>query len=129
MAVGVLTAAPEFTKQIYDAATEKNDALPPRTLKHMTSLAPVLSATSSRVCIWIMGHTASFGPAPAGGVQILLSSGNPAAVTLPSSVTIPAGATSATFTVNTSIVLVSTSVHITATYNGTTKTATLDVLL
>ena len=69
------------------------------------------------------------GPAPAGGVQILLSSGNPAAVTLPSSVTIPAGATSATFTVNTSIVLVSTSVHITATYNGTTKTATLDVLL
>src|SRR6266550_143866 len=32
------------------------EALPPRTLKHMTSLAPVLSATSSRVCIWIMGH-------------------------------------------------------------------------
>src|SRR5205814_9467375 len=31
------------------------EALPPRTLKHMTSLAPVLSATSSRVCIWIMG--------------------------------------------------------------------------
>src|SRR6185312_16402591 len=36
------------------------EALPPRTLKHMTSLAPVLSATSSRVCIWIMGHLASF---------------------------------------------------------------------
>src|SRR6185312_235077 len=32
------------------------EALPPRTLKHITSLAPVLSATSSRVCIWIMGH-------------------------------------------------------------------------
>src|SRR5208337_4081394 len=33
------------------------DALPPRTLMHITSLAPVLSATSSRVCIWIMGRT------------------------------------------------------------------------
>src|SRR5438876_372319 len=30
------------------------EALPPRTLMHITSLAPVLSATSSRVCIWIM---------------------------------------------------------------------------
>src|SRR5262249_38433908 len=33
------------------------DALPPRTLMHITSLAPVLSATSSRVCIWIMALT------------------------------------------------------------------------
>src|SRR4029077_10360317 len=32
------------------------EALPPRTLMHITSLAPVLSATSSRVCIWIMGQ-------------------------------------------------------------------------
>jgi ABC-type multidrug transport system fused ATPase/permease subunit len=32
--------------------------LPPSTLMHITSLAPVLSATFSRVCIWIM---ASFG--------------------------------------------------------------------
>src|SRR5271165_426494 len=33
------------------------DALPPSTLMHITSLAPVLSATSSRVCIWIMALT------------------------------------------------------------------------
>src|SRR3954468_5214770 len=46
------------------------EALPPRTLKHMTSLAPVLSATSSRVCIWIMGHATCFrrfDPPPAAG--------------------------------------------------------------
>src|SRR5262249_43535363 len=35
------------------------DALPPRTLKHITSLAPVLSATASGVCTGIMGHHVS----------------------------------------------------------------------
>jgi hypothetical protein len=30
MAVGVLTAAPEFTKQIYDDVTEKMLGTPPR---------------------------------------------------------------------------------------------------
>jgi hypothetical protein len=44
-------------------------------------------------------------------------------------VTVPAGATSATFTVNTSIVLLSTSANISASYNGTTRTAILAVLL
>ena len=68
------------------------------------------------------------GPAPAGGAQVLLSSSNGAA-SVPSSVTVPAGATSVTFTVNTSIVLLSTSANISASYNGTTKTATLGVLL
>ena len=42
--------------------------------------------------------------APAGGVVITLSSSNTGLATVPASVTIPAGATSATFTVNTSSV-------------------------
>src|SRR5439155_1327587 len=50
-------------------------------------------------------------PAPAGGAQVMLSSSNGAA-SVPSSVTVPAGATSATFAVSTSVVLVSTSVTI-----------------
>jgi len=69
------------------------------------------------------------GPAPAGGAQVLLSSSNTGAATVPSSVTVPAGATSATFTVNTSIVLISTSATISASYNSTTQTASLAVLL
>jgi hypothetical protein len=69
------------------------------------------------------------GPAPAGGARVLLSSSNTAAAQVPSSVTIPVGATSATFTVTASIVLFSTSADISASYNGTTKTATLAVLL
>ena len=67
------------------------------------------------------------GPAPAGGSQILLSSNN-AAASVPASVTVPAGATSATFTVNTSIVIISTTANIAASCNGT-KTATLSITL
>ena len=68
------------------------------------------------------------GPAPAGGAQVFLSSNNGAA-RVPSSVIVPAGATTATFTVNTSFVLISTSATISASYNGTTRTATLGILL
>jgi hypothetical protein len=68
-------------------------------------------------------------PAPAGGAQVLLSSSNTGAATVPSTVIVPAGATSATFTVRTSGVLIATSSTISASYNGTTKTANLAVLL
>jgi hypothetical protein len=68
------------------------------------------------------------GPAPAGGAKVLLSSGNAGTARVPSSVTIPAGATSATFTVKTSMVLFSTSVKISASYDGTTQTARLTVV-
>ncbi len=67
------------------------------------------------------------GLAPAGGAQVLLASSNGAA-SVPSSVTVRAGATSATFTVSTSTVLFSTSVTISASYNSTTQTASLSVL-
>jgi len=68
------------------------------------------------------------GPAPAGGAQVMLSSSN-AAATVPPSVIVPAGSSSATFTVNTSMVLAPTSSTITASYNNTSQSATLSVLL
>ncbi len=67
------------------------------------------------------------GPAPSGGAQVFLSSSNGAA-SVPSSVIVPAGASNATFTVRTSAVFMSTSATISASYNGTTRTATLGVL-
>ena len=67
-------------------------------------------------------------PAPGGGAQVILSSNNGAA-SVPFSVFVPAGATSATFTVNTSIVLFSASATISASYNGATRTVGLLVLL
>lgn len=42
--------------------------------------------------------------APSGGVQVALSSDDPGAATVPTSVTVPAGATSATFPITTNIV-------------------------
>jgi hypothetical protein len=69
------------------------------------------------------------GPAPSGGVVVSLSTSNSSVARVPVSVTVPAGATSATFTVNTSIVLISTTVTISSSCNGTTKSASLVVLL
>ena len=67
------------------------------------------------------------GPAPAGGASVLLGS-NSAAATVPASVTIAAGATSATFAVASHTVAASTPATLTASYGGTSKTATLTVL-
>ena len=67
-------------------------------------------------------------PAPAGGATVALASSNGAA-SVPLTVTVPVGATSATFTVDTSVVVVATSATISATYNNVTQTATLSVLI
>jgi hypothetical protein len=67
------------------------------------------------------------GPAPSGDAAVSLSSDNTAAATVPASVTVAYGSTSATFTVSTSTVTASTPVTITASYGGGTKTASLTV--
>lgn len=95
---------------------------------------PALSSLTLNPTSVIGGAQSSTGtvtlsePAPAGGAQVALSSSNGAAST-PSTVIVPAGATTATFTVNSSPVLITTSTTISASYNGTTRTATLSVLL
>jgi len=66
------------------------------------------------------------GPAPAGGAQVALSS-NSGAASVPSSVTIPAGATSANFSVSTAVVLSTTNATITASYKGSSRNANLQV--
>src|SRR5262249_12502404 len=65
--------------------------------------------------------------APAGGAVVSLSSSNTSAAQGPSSVTVAAGNTSATFAVTTSAVSTSTAITITAVYAGTAKTASLTV--
>ena len=66
------------------------------------------------------------GPAPNGGAVVTLSSNNPV-VTIPATVTVPAGQTSASVTANTSVVSTVQAVVITATYSGVFKTTTLTV--
>ncbi len=66
-------------------------------------------------------------PSPYGGTVVSLSSSNTAAATAPSSVTVAAGQTSATFVATSQAVSAATSVTITASYNGVSQTATLTV--
>lgn len=68
------------------------------------------------------------GPAPANGVSVSLASSNPSAASLPTLVTIPAGANSGTFTVTTTPVSTSACATISASVNGVTVSAPLLVL-
>jgi hypothetical protein len=80
----------------------------------------------------VVGGNASTGSvtltvaAPAGGVVVTLSTANPAA-SVPASVTVPDGASTATFAIGTSAVSVSTVGTLSASYGGVTKTVTLTV--
>ena len=66
--------------------------------------------------------------APAGsGIVVTLSSNNPAVAAVPASVTVPAGATSVTFSVTTTAVNSNTPVVITASYAGAPQVTTLTV--
>ena len=67
------------------------------------------------------------GTAPASGVSTTLTSNNPAIASVPATVVIPAGATSAKFTISTTPVSSATSVTLSANAAGLTKTAILAV--
>jgi hypothetical protein len=67
------------------------------------------------------------GPAPAAGTVVTLQSKNSAA-SVPASVTVPAGATSKTFTINTVAVPRNISTTISASYAGVTRKAALAIL-
>jgi hypothetical protein len=75
----------------------------------------------------VTGTVVLTGPAPAGGLNVTLSSANPSIAGVPASVTVPAGSTTAQFTVNTQSASSSTAVTITAASQGVTATATLTV--
>ncbi len=72
------------------------------------------------------GTAALSAPAPAGGAVVVLSSSSPAA-TVPASVTVTAGASTAVFPVSTVAVGTSTAATITGSYGGATRSAALTV--
>jgi hypothetical protein len=67
------------------------------------------------------------GPAPTGGAVVGLANSNPAAATVPVSVTVVAGGTSANFNILTAAVASATSATVTASYNGSTQPAVLAI--
>jgi len=68
------------------------------------------------------------GPALLGGATISLISNNPAVAVVPASITVPFGATSATFTGIAGQVAGATAVTMTASFNGSTTPSTLSVI-
>jgi hypothetical protein len=66
-------------------------------------------------------------PAPSGGAVVTLTSSNTAVATVPASVIVASGQTTATFMVTTNTVTSSTYLTISAGYAGTTRTAKLTV--
>ncbi len=66
--------------------------------------------------------------APAGGLKVVLASANTAVATVPASVTVPQGASAINFAVTTKPVRLATSVGITASLPGETKSGALTVL-
>ncbi len=95
--------------------------------------APAALSALSVSPVSVTGGTAAQGTvtltaaAPVGGFPVTLSSSNPAAASVPGSVSVAQGATSAGFTVGTSAVTASTPVTITASAGSVTRTATLTV--
>lgn len=124
-AVNTIVVGAQTTAQI--SATFGADT----TTASLTIVPPSLTSVSLRPTTVKGGASASgtvsmAGLAPAGGVQVALTSGGIAA-TVPTSVTIPAGKSSVAFSVTTTAVAVTTSTTITATLGSSVKTANLTI--
>jgi hypothetical protein len=101
------------------------------TLTVTPTSAPLALSSVSLTPTTVTGGTTSQGRvtlnrAATSSTVVALSSSS-AVATVPSSVTVPAGSSSATFTVATTTVAATTSATISGSYNGTTRSATLTV--
>jgi hypothetical protein len=117
-AAGGFSASRRFTAQA---------ASTPPTPTPASLSAVTLTPTSSVGGTTLQGKVTLTGGAPSGGALVNLSSANPSVASVPASVTVAAGASSVTFAITTSAVSVNTSVIITATYGGVSRTTTLTV--
>ena len=107
------------------SATLNVGAASPPPLPTLNSLT--LNPTSVKGGSPSTGTVTLSGPAPSGGAVVSLASSNTNVAVVLASVTVPAGATSASFSVTTRRVPRPTSVVISAAYNNTSKSAKLNV--
>jgi hypothetical protein len=119
----VATNSPETISASYNSVTKTAD---------LTVKAPAVASLRLSPATVVGGKSTTRntvtlnGPAPTGGAVVTLTSGDSTVASPQASVTVLAGATSATFTITTTAVTSSTVVPITATFNGT-KMANLTV--
>jgi uncharacterized repeat protein (TIGR03803 family) len=96
------------------------------------SLRPILTGLAFSPSSVAGGQTATgtitlSGPAPSAGAVVALSAGNSSLVSVPATVTIPAGATSGSFVVATKAVKRTKTTTVTASYDGGSVSGTLTV--
>lgn len=111
-----------FTATLNGVTKTKLVTLVPPTLASLTVTPTIVFGGYTTTGIVMLNQ-----PAPAGGVTVSLSSNLPALVTLPPSVSIPAGAASMSFMIRTGSVASQTSGKIFATFSS--KTVSGDIVL
>ena len=97
------------------------------TFTPVTTLASVSLPPNAPRGSWLTGTVTLTSAAPAGGTVVTLASNTPAVISVPSEVTMPAGASSTTFPAQTHAVSADTLVTVTAMSGGITRTATVAV--
>ena len=107
---------------LYDYLTIKYTVASGPTLSGLTLAPPTFPGG----CKTSTGHVTLTGPAPAGGAVVSLANTNPAA-SMPASVTVPAGATTAKFTITGVEVTSNQTGTATAHYGGVSKSSMLTV--
>ncbi|HKN66518.1 MAG TPA: hypothetical protein VJW73_09590 [Gemmatimonadaceae bacterium] len=104
------------------------DVTQPLGIGTTTFNAPLVNGVATVVGGTVVGATISLtGAAPSGGALVQLVSTDTTVATVPTSVTIPAGATSASFTVTTKPVIATTSSNIGGSFAGGVVVSTLQV--
>ena len=122
------TAPADCTVDVNDgSATATNVTLPGCTVTAAALSSVSLSPSTVQGGAASAATVTLTAAAPSGGAVVSLSSSNTAVATVAASVTVPAGATSATTSVATSAVSSTTTSVISATRNGVTRSATLTV--
>jgi hypothetical protein len=122
----VATATTATITGTYNTASKQATlTIQPMPLLESVSLSPSTVQGSSTT--GVVGTLTLSGPAPAGGLVVKLSSSNIAAATVVATVTIPAGSTSATFSVSHFKVTATKKVTLSAVLNGRTVVTTLSV--
>ena len=123
----IATSAVSASKVATIKATYKSASVTATVSINPPSLASISVSASTVVGgVTVTGNVTLSAPAPAGGLKIALNS-NSSSASISTSITVPAGKTSASISVKTLPVSVQTGVVITATFGGSSESASLTV--
>lgn len=121
--VGASTTVTVSATALNKSVTGTVTVLPP-VLSGLVTPSSIVGAASTSVT----GTVSLASPAPKAGLVVTLLSNTPSVASVPASVTVGGGKTSATFPITTTAVVTKTSVQVSATFGSVTKKVTLSVI-